>query len=218
MPNVSGPLMPNVRSKMKNSHILFIFFVSIAVLSCKNEQPKTLSASAIATRNAYGEIVVREATKKEVYSLDKGLEKIQKINSKYPAPPTPLNQETYAVKSITEEGVFILENNQHIRLSGIKCGSAGVYFIRKFFNEDTERIAYLAEKEIPNGPLYSYVWLVDSSLINDPGMKKYGIGPFFSAVNDMVILNNWCKIDPGSGSKYLSRYKALEKISRKSGR
>ena len=36
-------------------------------------------------------------------AIDNFHENIQKIDRKYPAPPTPLDQDTFAVKSITEE-------------------------------------------------------------------------------------------------------------------
>ncbi len=110
-----GPLaQPLAIEKMKHFHILIIIFISITVLSCKNDKPETISATAAGTRNASGEIVVREATQEEINSLDKGIEQIQKVNRKYPAPPTPLNQETFAVISISEEGVFNLENSFHL--------------------------------------------------------------------------------------------------------
>lgn len=203
---------------MKSYNLIPVFYIIIALLGCDNNDTKTLSASSTAYKNAKGEVVVREATQKEIDSLDDGLEKMKLINSRYPVPPTPLNQETFAVKSISDNGIFILENNLHVSLSGIKCGPAGVHFIRKFFEDDTERLAYITENETSDGVLESYAWLVDSSLTKEPDAKKYGIGPSFSSVNDMVILNNWCDIDSESKSQYLSRYDALKKIRKENNR
>jgi len=78
------------------------------VLSCDSNDPKTISASATSYRNESGELVVWDATKAEIESIDRFYERIQKIEKKYPAPPIPLNQETFAVSSINEDGVFIL--------------------------------------------------------------------------------------------------------------
>jgi hypothetical protein len=203
---------------MKNFILFLTIIASFAVHGCNNDDPKSISASATALRNVSGEVVVRDATQAELDSIDSFYESIQKIDKKYPAPPTPLKRHTFAVKSITEEGVYILENNLHVKMSGIKCNSESVYFLRKFFEEETERLAYLKEKELPNGIIESYVWVVDSSMMNDPDMKKYSIGPSFSGMNDTVILNNWCEIDPENNSRYLSRYVALERISRKNNR
>ena len=203
---------------MKYFNIFIIISISITVLSCKNDKPETISASAAGTRNASGKIVVREATQEEIDSLDRGLEQIQKINSKHPAPPTPLNQETFTVISISAEGVFILENGLRVRMTGIKCNSTGINYLRKYFEEDTDRLAYLSEKTTSIDILDSYVWLVDTSLMNDPDMKEYSVGPSYSGMNDTVILSNWCEIDRENPSKYHSRYEALEKISMKNSR
>ncbi len=203
---------------MKYLHILILIFISIIVLSCKNDKPETISATAAGTRNVSGEIVVREATQEEKNSLERGIEQIQKVNKKYPAPPTPLNQETFGVISISEEGVFILENGLKIRMSGIKCNPTGISYLRKYFEEDTDRLAYLSEKTTSIGILDSYVWLVDSSLMNDPDMKESIIGPSYSGMNDTVILSNWCEIDRDNPSIYHPRYQALEEISLKNSR
>lgn len=198
---------------MKKHFLLII--LSVALFGCDNQDTQTLSASATSYKNSKGEIVVRESTKSEVESLDKRLEKLQEIDSKYPPPDTPLQKQTYAVRSITENGIFILENDLQLSLSGINCDSRGVHFIRKFFVEDTERLAYQSDETTTEGVIKVYAWLVDTSMMNDPEMKEYGIGPSFSGVNDMVIMNNWCDIDQGSSSKYITRYQELEKISRK---
>ncbi len=191
----------------------------LPLLGCDNkEDTQTLSASATSYKNSKSEIVVRESTKSEVESLDKKLEKMQEIDDKYPVPSTPLQKKTYAVRSITEDGVFILENDLRLSLSGIKCDSSGVHFIRKFFADDTERLAYQRDENTSEGIIKVYAWLVDTSMMNDPEMKQYGIGPSFSGVNDMVIMNNWCEIDPNNLSKYTSRYQELQKISRKNKR
>jgi len=188
------------------------------LIGCENDDTKYLSATATAYKNSKGEVVVEEATVEEVDSLPEAFQKMKEIDSKYPAPPTPLKQETFAVRSITEDGIFILEDNLKISLSGIKCDSAGVHYIRKFFIEETERLAYLAEEETSNGTLESYAWQVDSSMLNDPEMKKYDIGPSFFSVNDLVIQNNWCGIDHSSGSRYISRYGAIKKELSKNNR
>jgi uncharacterized lipoprotein NlpE involved in copper resistance len=203
---------------MKLYNLIPVILIIITLLGCDNNETKTLSASATAYKNAKGEVVVKEATQKEIDSLDDGLKMMKSINSKYPAPPTPLNKKTFAVKSITDNGIFILENNAHVSLSGIKCGPAGVHFIRKFFEEDTEKFAYQTENETSDGILESYAWQVDLSFMEDPDAKKYGFGPSFSSVNDMVILNNWCDIDSKSSSQYLSRYDALKKMSKENNR
>ena len=203
---------------MKHFILFYTIIASFAVHGCNNEDPKTISATATAIKNASGDVVFRDATQAELDSIDNFHENIQKIDKKYPAPPTPFNQDAFAVKSITEEGVYILENNLHVKMSGIKCSSESVFFLKKFFEEETERLAYLKEKESHNGIIEAYVWVVDSSMMNDPEMKKYSIGPSFSGMNDIVILNNWCEIDTESTSRYLSRYAALEKISRKNRR
>lgn len=187
-------------------------------MGCERNDQKTISASTTASRNASGEVVFREATKYERDSIKRFHEEIQNINEIYPAPPTPLNKETFAVKSISENGVFILENNVQVKMSGIKCSPEGVKFLRKFFVDDTDRLAYQKEKQMKNGIVESYIWIVDSSMMNDPEMNGIITGPSFSGMNDTAILNNWCEIDSMSGSKYLSRYKALEKISRKNSR
>lgn len=203
---------------MKYLIIISIYFVTLLLLGCEGDTQKTISASATATKNRSGEIVVRDATKKEIDSLGSFHEKIQKINMKYPAPPTPFKQETFAVQSITDEGIFILENGIQVKMSGIKCTAGGVYFIRKFFKEDTEKLTFLEEKQSSNGVKESYIWEVDYSMMNYPEMKEFDMGPSFSGLNDNVILNNWCEIEPDGSSKYYSRYTALDKISRKNNR
>jgi hypothetical protein len=195
-----------------------IVLISVALIGCDNQDTQTLSASATSYKNSKGEIVVRESTKSEVETLDKRLEKLQEIDNKYPAPDTPLQKNTYVVRSITEDGVFILENDLHLSLSGINCDASGVHFIRKFFVEDTERLAYQSDGNKTEGIIEAYAWLVDTSMMNDPEMKQYGIGPSFAGVNDMVIMNNWCEIDLDSSSKHIARYQELEKISRKNKR
>jgi hypothetical protein len=196
---------------MKNILIISTIFVFLILTGCDNNNPKTISASATATRDKSGEVVVRDATKAEIDSINSFHEKIQKIEKKYPAPPTPLQKETFTVKSITEDGVFILENNVQVKMSGIKCTPEDVHFIRKFFKEDTERLTYLEERQSSNGVIEAYIWEVNSSMMNDPEMKQYDVGPFFSGINDTVILNNWCEIEPESNSKYYLR--AREKIT-----
>jgi hypothetical protein len=203
---------------MKYYLLVPIIIITLAVLSCESNDPKTISASATAYRNESGELVVRDATKAEIESIDRFYDKIQKIEKKYPAPQIPKNQETFAVSSINEDGVFLLENNLQLKMSGIKCSPEGLYFIRKFLDEDTERIAYAIEKESSNGIIEGYIWVVDSSMMNNADMKEYKIGPSFSGLNDTVILNNWCEIEYESASKYRSRYVALEKISCKNKR
>lgn len=188
------------------------------MMGCESNDPKTISASATASRNASGEVVVRDATQSEIDSVKRFHGKIQKINEMHPAPPAPLKGETFVVRSITEKGVFILENNVQVKMSGIKCGPEGVKFIRRYFDENTERLAYQKEKQLSNGVVESYIWLVDSSMMNDPEMKGTITGPSFSAMNDTAILNNWCEIESDGTSRYHLRYVALEKISRKNKR
>ncbi len=192
--------------------------IIITLLGCDNNDKKSISFSETAYKNAKGEIVVRDATQKEIDSLNEGFKMMDKINSKYPTPPTPWNKKIFAVKSITDNGIFILENNTQVSLAGIKCGPRGVYFIRKFFEEDTEKLSYIAENETTDGIFESYVWLADLSLMKDPDEKKYVVSPSFSSVNDMVIQNNWCDIDPESDSQYLSRYNAIIEMSQENNR
>lgn len=203
---------------MKKFILFYTIIATFTVHGCNNEDPKTISASAAAVRNASGEIFVRDATQAELDSIDEFHENIQEIDKKYPAPSTPISQDTFAVKSITEEGVYILENNLRVKMSGIKCSSDSVFFLKKFFENENERLAYLKEKELYNGIIESYVWVVDSSMMNDPEMKKYINGPSFTSMNDIVILNNWCEIEPENISRFLSRYVALESISKKNNR
>lgn len=204
--------------KMKYLKLIHLLMISLTVIGCESNDPKTISASATASRNASGDVVVRDATPSEIDSIKRFHEKIQKINERHPAPLTPLKGETFAVRSITENGVFVLENNVQVKMSGIKCGPEGVTFLRKFFVKDTERLAYQKENQLNNGIIESYIWLVDSSMKNDPEMKGIITGPSFSGMNDTAILNNWCQIESEGTSKYHLRYVALEKISRKNRR
>jgi len=97
-----------VAIKVKYYLLVPTIIITLAVLSCDSNDPKTISASATSYRNESGELVGRDATKAEIESIDRFYERIQKIEKKYPAPPIPLNQETFAVSSINEDGVFIL--------------------------------------------------------------------------------------------------------------
>ena len=104
-------------------------------------------------------------------------------------------------------------------MSGIVCNQQGVVYIKKFFSEKDEKLAFLPMETGGDGDYTSaYVWQVDTSLMNDPEMKGIITGPSFSRMNDNVILKNWCELDFENQSKYHHRYIALEKISRKNKR
>ncbi len=203
---------------MKILTYINIVLVLFLILGCDNNQPQTISASATATRNSEGKIVVRDATRSEEESIHTFHNRIMKINKQFPAPAIPFSQQTFEVRSITDDGIFILENDTIVKMSGIKCSPGGVHFIRKFFKEETERLAYKKEKISNDNVIESYIWEVDSSIMNDPEMKDIATGPSFSGINDTAILNNWCEIDPTSSSIYLQRYAELEKISKKKKR
>jgi hypothetical protein len=204
--------------KMKYLILIHLLIIALTGIGCESNDPKTISTSATASKNTSGEFVVRDATQSEIDSVRRFHEKIQKINEMYPAPPAPLKGETFVVRAITEKGVFILENNLQVKMSGIKCRPSGVKFLRRFFEEDTERLAYQKENQLSNGVVESYIWLVDSSMMNDSEMKGAITGPSYSSMNDTAILNNWCEIESYGTSKFHSRYVALEKISSKNRR
>jgi hypothetical protein len=204
---------------MKQFLITLTFILPVVLFGCDNNNQKTISASATSTTNKDGEIVVREATKKEISSLDNFQSKIKNINNEYPPPALPTNRQTYKVLSISNDGVFSLDGGIKVKMSGIVCNQQGVAFIKKFFSEKDEKLSFLATETSGDGDYTpAFIWQVDTSLMNDPKMKGIITGPSFSNMNDNVILNNWCEIDFENQSKYHQRYIALEKISRKNKR
>ena len=204
---------------MKQLLLTLIFILPLVLFGCDNDIQRTISASATSAINEDGEIIVRDATKNEISSLDNFRRKIEKIDRQYPPPTLPLNHETYKVLSISNDGVFNLNGGIKVKMSGIVCNQQGVVYIKKFFSEKDEKLAFLPMETSGDGDYTSaYVWQVDTSLMNDPEMKGIITGPSFSRMNDNVILNNWCELDFENQSKYHHRYISLEKISRKNKR
>ena len=131
---------------MKQFLLELIFILPLVLFGCENNNPKTISASATSAINEDGEIIVRDATKDEISSLDNFRRKIEKIDKQYPPPALPINHDTYKVLSISNDGVFNLDGGIKVKMSGIVCDQKGVVFIKKFYSEKDEKLAFLAKE------------------------------------------------------------------------
>lgn len=190
-----------------------LFLIFTLLVGCDNSQTE-ISASATASKNKNGEIITRDATKAELNSLDDFQKNIGRINKKYPRPELPIKEQAYKVISISDNGLFNLENGKKVKMSGIICDAQGINFVKKFYRNKYELLAFSSPKtENSDEYVAAYIWSVDSSFMHDPETKGIFTGPSYSGMNDTVILNNWCEIDFKNQSKYHNRYIALEKIS-----
>jgi hypothetical protein len=197
--------------------IPFLLIVTL-LLGCDDSQTE-ISASATATKNKSGEIITRDATKAELNSLDDFKKNIERINKKYPRPELPIKEQTYEVISISDNGLFNLENGKKVKMSGIICDAQGIFFVKKFYSNKNELLAF-SSPEAANSDEYvaAYIWSIDSSFMHDPETKDIFTGPSYSGMNDTVILNNWCEIDFKNQSKYHNRYIALSEISHRNNK
>ena len=161
----------------------------------------TVSATATAIRDSSGNISVRDATKDEEDSITAQHNELRKIDNKYPVPKPSQNMDSFAVKEITENGIFILENDLKIKMDGITCSASGAEILNRFIDKDSEKLSFHEERKLPDGVIEAYVWVVDETIQS------------YAFLNDAVILSKWCDIDFENPSKYHQRYVALSKLS-----
>jgi len=183
------------------------------LLGCDDNQEE-ISASVTATKSKKGEIITRTATKTELNSLSDFKNNIERINKKYPRPELPIKLKTFKVISISNNGIFHLENGDKVKMSGIICNAQGIRYVKKFYSNKYERLSFSSPQAANSGEYVSaYIWSVDTSFMHAPDAKDIITGPSYSGMNDTVILNNWCEIDFKDKSEYHKRYVALEAIS-----
>ena len=198
---------------MKNILITLLLMLLTILTGCDRTDNKEISVSETAVRSESGEVLTREPTKKELDSLEAFHNKYELIEKKYPGPSLPMDERIYSVVSIDDNGVFTLDDNTRIKMTGISCDSKGVDNIRKFFIEETDKLAYIIDKSFEDSDVINaYIWEADFSFMNDPELKELQKGPDFSSLNDTVILNSWCEVDLENPSMHNQRYLALKKI------
>jgi hypothetical protein len=187
---------------MKRVTVISCILVLLIMLNsgCSTNDNERVSASATAVRLPSGEVIAGDPDDRELASVEEFHQKISEINERFPIPGPLQGMENFKLKEITEEGVIILEDGQMIKMAGIKCTSSGTEMLHKFIGKSAVRISFHEERVSKDGYVESYVWLFN------PSLESY------THLNDAVITNKWCEIDPTSQSEYIQRYLALSNL------
>jgi len=84
--------------------------------------------------------------------------------------------------------------------------------LRKVLIGEYDRVAYIPSSSMQN-TIRAYIWHVDLSFMADPELKKFGIGPAYSPLNEFALTSDWCVAERSSSNAYNDRYEALSKIA-----
>ena len=203
--------MLNMRTcKFLNILMMAVFFsMSIAFA----EEKVTVSGSATAEKHPDGTVTTRKPTSSEINSLDDFRNKLKEIDRKYPGPEIPKTATLLKVTSVDDSGVISFENGQRIRMEGVnKCSPEVKIYLQKVLIGESDRAVYILSSSYNQIPAPAYVWHASLSMVNDPELKKYDLGPSYTALNETVLINGWCSPERSSSNAYNDRYAALSKI------
>ncbi len=189
---------------------LGVFF---CITTATAEDRVTVSGSATVEQHADGTIAARKPTSSETKSLDALRDYLKEIDRRYPGPQIPTNPNLLIVSSVDDTGTISLENGQRILIEGVKCSTQGIIYLRKHLTGESDRIVYDSSSSNNQDTLRAYIWHASLSLMSDPELKKYKMGPAYSSLNETVLTSGWCIPDKSASNAYNDRYDALSKIA-----
>lgn len=199
--------------------LFIIICVVLYLTAC--EKPETtsingreyISASACAKRLSNGEVLDCQPSDEARDELRNMLRQTLTIDKEHPGPKGPdiLNLEytrLYRVRSISNEGVILLENDgTELLLAGVECdiGPSLDFLKASFIRDQSARLAYLSTGLTDGKREYAYIWVVAMTDNSD-------FGPTLSSINEGLITSGWCKPVMQEKHFFHRRYQRLANI------
>jgi hypothetical protein len=86
-----------------------------------------------------------------------------------------------------------LNNGKITGFAGCDCNDKFTEYLRRTFTDESTQVYYLDTDYTDNEILYAYVWEIDVDFGDGIGTKEFPVGPSFSLLNEVGIINKWCR-------------------------